>query len=113
MQVVYVTVDPERDDVARMHELPGGVRPELRRRHRHRRRSWRRCASDYGIAADKTWRRPTATLIAHSSFVYLIDREGKLRALMPYGHDADDFVHDVKLLLRALSAAAMPSAAAA
>ncbi|MEA3025373.1 MAG: hypothetical protein QOF91_658, partial [Alphaproteobacteria bacterium] len=21
------------------------------------------------------------------------------RALMPYGHDADDFVHDIKLLL--------------
>jgi protein SCO1/2 len=29
----------------------------------------------------------------------MIDRAGKLRALMPFGHDASDFVHDVKLLL--------------
>lgn len=35
----------------------------------------------------------------HSSSIYLIDRTGRLRALMPYGHDADDFVHDIKLLL--------------
>jgi protein SCO1/2 len=35
----------------------------------------------------------------HSSSIYLIDRSGKLRALMPYGHGAEDFVHDIKLLL--------------
>jgi protein SCO1/2 len=35
----------------------------------------------------------------HSSSTFLIDRSGKLRALMPYGHDAADFVHDIKLLL--------------
>jgi len=35
----------------------------------------------------------------HSSSIYLIDRTGKLRALMPYGRSAGDFVHDVKLLL--------------
>ena len=35
----------------------------------------------------------------HSSFVYLIDREGRLRALMPYGHPAEDYVHDVGILL--------------
>jgi protein SCO1/2 len=37
--------------------------------------------------------------MAHSSSIYLIDRAGRLRALMPYGHDAADFVHDVRLLL--------------
>ena len=35
----------------------------------------------------------------HTSSIFLIDREGKLRAMMPYGRDAKDFVHDVKLLL--------------
>jgi protein SCO1/2 len=29
----------------------------------------------------------------------VIDRAGKLRALMPFGHDAADFVHDIKVLL--------------
>jgi protein SCO1/2 len=35
----------------------------------------------------------------HTSSVFMIDREGRLRALMPYGREARDFVHDVKLLL--------------
>jgi protein SCO1/2 len=35
----------------------------------------------------------------HSSFIYMIDREGHLRALMPFGHLADDYVHDVRILL--------------
>ena len=35
----------------------------------------------------------------HSSFVYLIDRSGQLRAMMPFGVSADDIEHDVKALL--------------
>jgi len=31
--------------------------------------------------------------------VYLIDRAGRLRALMPYGHSADDYAHDLAILL--------------
>jgi protein SCO1/2 len=31
--------------------------------------------------------------------VYLIDREGRLRAMMPYGRGPKDYVHDVQLLL--------------
>ena len=37
--------------------------------------------------------------VDHTSSIFLIDREGRLSALMPYGRDAKDFVHDVKLLL--------------
>jgi len=36
----------------------------------------------------------------HSSFTYLIDRSGRIRALMPYGHSPDDYVHDLTLLLK-------------
>ena len=52
----------------------------------------------YGILAEKV-KTPAGYSVAHSSSIYLIDREGRLRALMPYGHPAEDFVHDVKLLL--------------
>ena len=38
--------------------------------------------------------------LGHSSSIYMIDRAGGLRAVMPYGHPADDFVHDLKILLR-------------
>ena len=41
----------------------------------------------------------SAYTYAHSSFTYLIDRRGRIRALMPYGHTPDDYVHDLKILL--------------
>ena len=53
---------------------------------------------EYGITATRH-ASGSSYLYAHSSFIYLIDREGKLRALMPYGHSADDYVHDLRILL--------------
>ena len=97
MQVVYVTVDPERDDAARMREYLAAFDPDLRRRHRHA-EALAAVRKEYGITAEKHGTRRRLA-IAHSSFIYLIDRDGTLRALMPYGHAADDFVHDVRLLL--------------
>jgi protein SCO1/2 len=97
VQVVYVTVDPERDDAARMHQFLAafdrsfvggtGKAAELAI-----------VRQAYGITAT---RHDTAEgyVIAHSSFVYLIDRQGLLRALMPFGHGVDDFTHDLRLLL--------------
>jgi protein SCO1/2 len=54
---------------------------------------------DFGIAAEKV-AGPDGSY-THSSFIYLIDRQGRLRALMPFGHVADDYVHDVRVLLAA------------
>lgn len=97
LQVVYVTVDPERDDVERMRTylanfdpafVGGTGTPEQLAAVR----------KEYGILAEKVTTAAGYSM-AHSSSIYLIDREGRLRALMPYGHPADDFVHDVKILL--------------
>jgi protein SCO1/2 len=97
VQVIYVTVDPERDNAARLKEYlaafdPGfigatGTPATLTAVQRK-----------YGITAV---RHGTGKdyVIAHTSSIFLIDRAGRLRALMPFGHDAIDFVHDVKLLL--------------
>jgi len=98
LQVVYVTVDPERDDVERMRTylasfdpsfIGGTGKPERLAAVREA----------YGILAEKVTT-PAGYSVAHSSSIYLIDREGRLRALMPYGHPADDFVHDVRILLK-------------
>jgi protein SCO1 len=61
LQVVYVTVDPERDDAERMHK--------------------------YLSAFDPSFIGGTGTTV-------------QLCALMPFGHVADDYVHDVSVLLR-------------
>jgi len=100
LQVVYVTVDPERDDLAHVRRYLAGFDPAfvggtgqpqalalLRKR--------------YGVSAQKL---PAAGggadyAMSHSTSIYLIDREGRLRALMPFGHSAADFAHDVRQLL--------------
>jgi protein SCO1/2 len=54
----------------------------------------------YGISSTKQVYPDGNYSIGHSSSIYMIDRAGGLRAVMPYGHTADDFVHDLKILLR-------------
>jgi protein SCO1/2 len=96
LQVVYITVDPERDDAARMKQYLSSFDPSFigGTGSEERLAAVRR---EYGIAAEKV-AGPDGSY-THSSFVYLIDRDGRLRALMPYGHAPDDYVHDVGILL--------------
>ena len=98
VQIVYVTVDPERDNAERMKKYLGTFDPTFI--------GGTGAAGDlaavrreYGILAEKKVYGSNYT-VAHSSYTYLIDREGKLRALMPYGHAADDYVHDLQALLQ-------------
>jgi len=100
VQVVFVTVDPERDDPAHLGRYLAGFDPafvgvsgqpqalELLRRR-------------YGVTAQKV-PAPDGSqdyAMSHSTSIYLIDRDGRLRALMPFGHSAADFAHDVRQLL--------------
>lgn len=97
VQVVYVTVDPERDTADRMRAYLGGfdssfvggtgTPAQLAAVYRN-----------YGVMAE---RKPldSSYTVAHSSSVYLIDRKGLLRGMMPYGRLPDDYVHDVRALL--------------
>jgi protein SCO1 len=106
VQVVYLTVDPERDDAGRMKEYLAGFDPtfvgvtgapaELAA-----------VQKEYGIFANRE-KTGESYSFSHSSYTYLVDRDGMLRALMPYGQKAGDYVHDVKILL-APPAAGTPS----
>ena len=98
VQVVYITVDPERDVPAHLQAflhtfdatfIGGTGTPEQLAGVR----------KDYGISAQKIPYEKTYTY-SHSSFTYLIDRGGRIRALMPYGHSPDDYVNDLTLLLK-------------
>jgi len=100
LQVVFVSVDPERDTPARLKSylaqfdrsfigLTGT--PEQMAAIR----------KDYGIAATRL---PAPAgqdgyTMGHSSYLYFIDRKGMLRALMPFGRPADEVAHDATLLL--------------
>jgi protein SCO1/2 len=97
VQVLFITVDPERDDAAIMKRyvtafdpsfVGGTGSPEALAAVR----------KAYGITASKV-PMTGGYAVDHTSSIFLIDREGRLRAMMPYGRGAKDFVHDARLLL--------------
>ena len=97
VQVIFVTVDPERDDTAHMKDFLAAFDPSFIGA-TGKPDALAAVRQNYGVTAI---RHGTGDdyVMDHSSSIYLIDRAGKLRGLMPYGHDPDDFVHDIKLLL--------------
>ncbi len=97
LQVVYITVDPERDDAERMRTYLASFDPTFIGGTGKAERL-AAVRKEYGITATRQ-ALGNSYLYAHSSFTYLIDREGRLRALMPYGHSADDYVHDLRILM--------------
>ena len=98
VQVVYVTVDPERDTPARLKKFLGAFDPTFVGG-TGTEQQLVQVRKDYGVSANKI---PYGNTYSynHSSFTYLLDRKGRIRALMPYGHSPDDFVNDLNILLR-------------
>lgn len=100
VQVVYVTVDPERDNPQRLASylkgfdasfVGGTGEPAQLTAIRQR----------YGVVANKVVASAAhgGYAIDHSSSVFMIDREGRLRAMMPFGRSPGDYVHDLQRLL--------------
>jgi protein SCO1 len=105
VQVLYVTVDPERDSLPKIKSylaafdksfVGGTAKPAELEAMRKR----------YGVMAAKLVK-PGQDAgkdlgnygMNHSTSVFLIDRQGSLRAMMPFGHGAADFAHDLRLML--------------
>jgi protein SCO1/2 len=97
VQMVYVTVDPQRDTPARLQAFVGGFDPRIIGG-TGTEKQLALVRKDYGVSATKIPDGNTY-MYDHSSFIYLIDRVGRIRALMPYGHTSNDFAHDLRILL--------------
>ncbi|HEY0065008.1 MAG TPA: SCO family protein [Telluria sp.] len=101
VQLVFITVDPARDDAARLRSylapfdagIAGltGTGQQIDA-----------VLKSYGISATRRAVDGSKTdyTMHHSSYLYFIDRKGMQRALMPFGRPADDMVHDLRLLLQ-------------
>jgi protein SCO1/2 len=101
LRVIFVTVDPERDGPERLRAYTQafdrtfigltGSPDQLAAVQR-----------SYGVVAKKQAVRGTAAayLVDHSAFVYVVDAEGQLRLMVPFGTSIDDMTHDIGLLLR-------------
>lgn len=99
VQVIYVTVDPERDTAQHMRGylahfdasmLGATGTPEQLARVR----------KDYGITATKNTGTGGNYTIGHSSYLYFVDRKGQLRSMLPFGRSADEVAHDAAILLK-------------
>jgi protein SCO1/2 len=99
VQVIYITVDPERDDVARMKQYLAAFDPTFVGGVGTRAQT-DQAQHSYGVHSSKEPGPNGSYTVGHSSSIFMIDRTGGLRAVMPYGRSSDDFVHDLTILLR-------------
>lgn len=101
VQVVFVTVDPERDTPQKLRDYVSIFNPAfigLSGSKEDLEKVW----SDYGVYREEEELPNSATgyLVNHTARVYLIDRDGNLRLSYSYGTPTDDFVHDLKILFK-------------
>ena len=100
VQVLFVTVDPERDTPERVqeyvnhfnHDFIGlsGTEPELAE-------VWQ----DYGVFRETVGGTSAAGyLVNHTARITLIDQRGNLRLSYAFGTPVENIVHDLKLLLK-------------
>jgi len=101
LQVIYVTVDPERDTPERMRNYLRAFDPTFIGATGTPQQMALVCF-DYGTTSTEKMIDGSKTdyIVGHSSYLYFVDRKGSLRALLPFGRTAADVVHDAMLLLK-------------
>lgn len=101
LQLIYITVDPERDNPNRLREHLAAFNPSFLGA-TGAPADLEAVRKAYGVIARHV-KSPNQALpyaVDHSSSLYLVDRQGKLRGLVPFGTPADDIAHDLALVLK-------------
>jgi len=99
VQVIFVTVDPERDTPEVLRQFVPAFDPRFLGMYTDA-ASLRLLAKDYKIVYQKTAQKnPDDYLIDHSAGTYIYDPKGRLRLLMPYGSKPEAIAQDLKTLL--------------
>jgi protein SCO1 len=100
LQVIFVTVDPDRDSPARLREFLDYFNPAFRGA-TGKPEQLAALEKQYGVIANRVASEDPALgyEMHHSSSIYLVDRAGMLRVLVPFGRPTEDLLHDVQKLL--------------
>jgi protein SCO1/2 len=100
VQVLFVTVDPQRDTPERIQEYVDHFNPDfigLSGSESDLAKVW----NDYGVFRQVVEGSSVAGyLVDHTARVTLIDQQGNLRVSFPFDTPVEDVVHDLNLLLR-------------
>ena len=101
VQVIFVTVDPERDTPELLKQFVPAFNPAFLGMFTDA-ESLKQLAKEYKVVYQKTSVKAADDyLIDHSAGTYVYDPEGRLRLLMPYGSSPDAIARDLKTLLAA------------
>jgi protein SCO1/2 len=100
LQVIFVTVDPQRDTPQRLNEYLAMFNPAFLGA-TGTPAQLEAVDASYGIEAQREAVQDVKLgyEVHHSSSIYLIDRDGKLRLMVPFGMPAEDILHDVRILI--------------
>ena len=100
VQVLFVTVDPERDTVALLKQYVPAFHPTFLGL-RPTQEQLKALAAEYKVVYQKS---PSASsgnyLMDHSAGTFIYDSKGRLRLLMPYGTSAQLITRDLETLLK-------------
>ena len=99
VQVLFVTVDPQRDTPALLKQFVPAFDPRFLGMVADA-DALKAIAKEYKVVYQKTSVKDADNyLIDHSAGTYVYDAQGRLRLLMPYGSSPDAIAHDLKVLL--------------
>jgi protein SCO1 len=100
VQVLFVTVDPQRDTPARVQEYVNHFNPDfigLSGSEAELAKVW----NDFGVFREIVEGTSAAGyLVNHTARVTLIDQQGNLRISFPFDTPVEDVVYDLKLMLK-------------
>jgi protein SCO1/2 len=101
VQVIFVTVDPERDTPELLQAFVPAFNPGFLGMYADA-ETLARLAKEYKVVYEKTSVKAADDyLIDHSAGTYVYDPQGRLRLHMPYGSSPDAIAQDLKALLAA------------
>ena len=101
VQVLFVTVDPERDTPGAAGAIRPGVRPAFLGLYGDA-DATARTAKEFKVIYQKPpGTTPGSYTMDHSAGTYIFDPQGRLRLYVSNGQGPDVFAHDLRELLRA------------
>jgi protein SCO1/2 len=99
MQVLFVTVDPERDTTEVLSRYVPAFNPHFLGLTGDA-AAIARTAKEFKVVYQKTpGDKPGDYTVDHSSGTFVFDREGRVRLFVRHDQSAEDLVHDIRLLL--------------
>jgi protein SCO1/2 len=99
LQVVFITIDPERDTAAVLAQYVPGFDPSFVAL-RGSAEQTAQTAKDFKIFYQKVaGKTPTSYTMDHTAGAYVFDKDGRIRLFVRHGSSVDDIVADLRQLL--------------